>query len=53
MNFIEFIQSNGWYFLSLAAIIAYLYPKLRIRYLKWSEQRAEAKMKKSSLNLHP
>jgi len=53
MNFIGFIQNNGWYFLALVVFLAYLAPKLWPRYIKWSEQRAkaiyEAEIKKSDV----
>lgn len=42
MNFIEFVQNNGWYFLAVVVFLAYLIPKLWPHYLKWSERRSEA-----------
>lgn len=51
MDFIGFIQNNGWYFFALVILLAYLISKLLPHYLKWSERRAEdayeAEIKKS------
>lgn len=52
MDFLGFIQNNGWYFLVFVIFLAYLVNKLWPRYLKWSERRAEdayeAEIKKSN-----
>lgn len=53
MDFIGFIQNNGWYFLVLAVLLAYLANKLWPYYQKWSKRRAEdtynAEIKKSKM----
>lgn len=52
MECVGFIQNNGWYFLALIIVLAYVVNKFWPTFLKWSEQRAkdsyEAEIKKSN-----